>query len=151
MELTAHPPRGIQFLVNKNISPEILTAMTKSLNQARLAHVQWVNDLNKQVIFKVPMESFTRDHMEECELGKWLSLVRLNSTVEDENYNKLVVVHIDLHEQANRLLDVSLSGNSIAIKDYERFVATVGSVMQYIENIQESLVSYNLCIDNLTQ
>lgn len=137
-------------MTNNNISPENLDTITKSLNQARIAHVQWLNDLNKQLIFRVPIDSFAGNHT-ECYLGKWLNSVKPHSAFDIEDYQKLVVIHKNLHSQANRLLDFSLAGNSIGAKDYELFTNIENNVMHSIENIQSALNTFRLSIDNLTQ
>ncbi len=93
---------------SNSISQEKLAVLTAALNKARLAHIQWVNDLNRQVIFKSPLDSFTKKPT-DCKLGQWLSNVKPGSTVDTEHYNSLNEVHIALHEQANRLLNASLS------------------------------------------
>ncbi len=137
-------------MTHKNISAEKLGTITKSLNQARIAHVQWLNDLNKQIIFKEPIDSFARNHT-DCYLGKWLNSIKPSSTFDIEDYRKLVVIHQNLHSQANRLLDCSLAGNSIEAKDYELFISIVNKTMHSIENIQFALNTFKLSLDNLTQ
>ena len=137
-------------MINKNISSEKLGTITKSLNQARIAHVQWLNDLNRQIIFKMPIDSFARNHT-ECYLGKWLNSIEPSSAFDIEEYQKLVLIHKNLHSQANRLLDFSLTGNSIEAKDYELFINLVNNVMLSIENIQSALNTFKLSLDSLTQ
>lgn len=137
-------------MTKKNISSEILGTLTKSLNQARIAHVQWLNDFNKQIIFKTAIDSFPRNHT-ECYLGKWLNSVKSSIAFDIDEFQELVVIHENLHSQASRLLDSSLTGNSIEAKDYELFINIVNNVMHTIENIQSALNRFMLSLDNLTQ
>jgi len=136
--------------MTKNNHPKELNTITQSLDEARIAHVRWLNELNKQIIFKIPVDSFARNHT-ECYLGKWLALVKPNKIFNNDDCQKLLTIHKNLHNQANRFLDLAFTGQSIVSSEYELFISTVNDVMQSIEHIQYALHTFSLSLDNLTQ
>ena len=121
------------------------------LEEAINAHVEWVNQVHRTLIFQHPAEPAIASHEAHrfCAFGGWYSAVQQQDILDSPTYQQIDMIHRKVHEVAADLV-ASVHGGQPDEALYEAFTAFVAHLMEMLRRLEGEVWSSISTKDALT-
>lgn len=121
------------------------------LEEAIHAHVEWVNQVHRTLIFNHPADRTvaSRDAHRFCAFGSWYSTVKQQDILDSPTYQQIDEIHRKVHEIAADLV-TTVTGGQPDEGLYEAFTAFVAHLMEMLRRLEGEVWSSISTKDALT-
>jgi len=127
-------------------------AAIQQLDQAIHAHYQWLELINATLICRLEPDAreLAEDAHRHCRFGQWVYGEGRQLLGEHAGFTAVESEHRRLHAFAHHLLKIFREGDSVPLRDYENFQATLKRVRLEVEGLRHEVESALFDLDPLT-
>ena len=123
------------------LTGEELQSTLRELDQAIYNHGQWLKDLTRSIICRLPYDirDIDEDAHHQCRFGQWFYGNPPQALREHPAFAAIEAQHHDMHRLAARLLVSSASGTLISPRDYDSFTNSADRLNLEIYSLKQEL------------
>lgn len=135
-----------------NLPDELARVALKELDQAVYNHGQWAETLYGTLICRLTPDErdISPDAHHNCRFGQWYYKAGAGALRSHPGFAEIGLEHERMHQYAASLLNASMNGVPISIKDYERFTTALKRLHLEIATVQHELEGALFNLDPLT-
>jgi len=134
------------------ISSEQIASALKALEQALFAHEQWAEVLNTTLTCRLPPDArdLSADAHRNCRFGQWCHGAGATALGAHPGFVEILNEHERMHRYAAVILSSASGGNTVEVKEYERFLSAMKRMRLEIATLKSELETTLHNLDPLT-
>lgn len=135
------------------MSSEQLSIVISELEQGIENHQIWFTQLHEGMLCKQPfLETVTHPQAHtKCQLGCWLYEKANNLIHQYPQFEHLVAIHKEMHDEARQLVKLWQKTNEVKLANYRSFLDHQRKVMDLLNNQREEILHLQESLDPLTE